>query len=141
MNVRKINQKGFTLLELMIVVAIVGILASIAIPAYQDYVKKGKAAEAPGALADLRVKMEQCFQDNRDYTACAAFCAPTSGAVNFAYKCTDQTATTYKIEATGDSAKGMSGFSYTVDQDNAKTSSYDGGTTVNCWVTSKSGSC
>ncbi|HAF00274.1 MAG TPA: pilus assembly protein PilE, partial [Methylophilaceae bacterium] len=67
--------------------------------------------------------------------------APTSGAVNFAYKCTDQTATTYKIEATGDSAKGMSGFSYTVDQDNAKTSSYDGGTTVNCWVTSKSGSC
>ncbi|HAF00275.1 MAG TPA: pilus assembly protein PilE, partial [Methylophilaceae bacterium] len=81
MNVRKINQKGFTLLELMIVVAIVGILASIAIPAYQDYVKKGKAAEAPGALADLRVKMEQCFQDNRDYTACAAFCAPTSGAV------------------------------------------------------------
>ena len=57
-------QKGFTLIELMIVVAIIGILASIAIPQYSDYVKRGKAAEATSNLATLRIKMEQCFQDN-----------------------------------------------------------------------------
>lgn len=136
------TQSGFTLVELMIVVAIIGILASIAIPSYQDYVKKGKAAEATGMLADLRIKMEQCFQDNRSYAACAAFCAPTTGAVNFSYACAAAPgALTYTINATGVAGKGMTGFAYSVNQDNAKTSTYDGVGPSACWRTSKSGSC
>ena len=77
MNTVKHLQKGFTLVELMIVVAIIGILASIVVPSYTDYVKRGKAAEATATLADLKNRMEQCFQDNRDYThaSCAALCA------------------------------------------------------------------
>jgi type IV pilus assembly protein PilE len=142
MYIKKKSQSGFTLMELMIVVAIIGILASIAVPAYQDYIKKGKAAEATGNLADLRIKMEQCYQDTRDYSSatCAAFCAPTTGAVNFTYQCTGVDATHYTIEAAGVAAKSMTGFAYSVNQDNAKTSTYNG-TTGNCWLTSKGGSC
>ena len=143
MKILKTPQKGFTLLELMIVVAVIGILASIALPGYNDYIKKGKAAEGPSNLADLRIKMEQCFQDNRDYTnaACDAFCAPASGAKYFTYSCTPaRTALTYTIAAAGVPAEGMTGFSYTVNQANAKTSQYDGGTAVTgCWANKKAG--
>ena len=142
MNKMKISQKGFTLIEIMIVVAIIGILASIALPNYQDYVKKGKAAEATSTLANLRIKMEQCFQDNRDYSvaACTAFC--TAAAGNFTYACSPaSTATTYKIVASGVAAKGMTNFSYSVDQSNGKTSNYDNSGSVNCWVSSKGASC
>jgi len=61
------TQKGFTLIELMIVVVVIGILASIGIPAYNDYVTRGKLVEATSALSDGRIKMEQYFQDNRTY--------------------------------------------------------------------------
>ncbi|MEQ1487675.1 MAG: type IV pilin protein [Methylotenera sp.] len=132
------NQKGFTLIEIMVVVAIVGILASIAMPSYTDYVKKGKAAEAPANLADLRVKMEQYYQDNRTYVG--GTCAPASGAKYFTYSCTTQTATAYTLHAAGKAAENMDAFDYTVDQDNAKTSTYDT-TTDDCWLTSKAGTC
>jgi type IV pilus assembly protein PilE len=143
MNTLKVAQKGFTLIELMIVVAIIGIIASIAIPSYTDYVKKGKAAEATSNLADLRVKMEQCFQDNRDYTnaACNAFCATPAGSKYFTYSCTVRTATTYQIAAAPATGQGMAGFEYTVNEANTKTSKYDGTTGASCWLTNKSGSC
>lgn len=133
------TQTGFTLLELMIVVAIIGIIASIALPAYTDYIKKGKAAEATATLADLRIKMEQCYQDTRDYTQCAAFCTPNSGDINFTYSCTPAaTANTFTLNAAG---KGdVSNFAYTVNESNDKTSTYDG-VSGNCWKTSKTSAC
>lgn len=59
---------GFTLIELMIVVAIIGILAAIAYPAYQDQVRKGKRAEGQAALLDMMAKQERFFTDNNSYT-------------------------------------------------------------------------
>lgn len=143
MNKFKATQNGFSLIELMIVVSIIGILASIAVPAYQEYVRKGRAAEATSNLADLRIKMEQCFQDTRAYNnaACEIFCAPTSGAVNFTYTCTDRTATTYTIAAAGVAGQGMSSFAFSVDQNNGKLSTYDGTSGTGCWLTAKGGSC
>jgi len=64
-------QSGFTLIEVMIVVAIVAILAAVALPSYADYVLRSKLTEAFNALSDSRVKMEQSYQDNRRYAKTA----------------------------------------------------------------------
>jgi len=136
-NLPRKAQQGFTLIELMIVVAIIGILASIAIPAYSDYVKRGKAAEATSTLANLRVQIEQYYQDNRTYVGFA--CNPTQKY--FTYSCTTQTATTYTLNAAGKSAQDMGSFEFTLNQANARTSKFDGTTGATCWLTSKGGSC
>lgn len=60
--------KGFTLIELVIVVAIVGILAAVAYPSYVEQVRKGKRADAQSALMDAVNRQEQYFLDNKTYT-------------------------------------------------------------------------
>jgi type IV pilus assembly protein PilE len=133
----KWNQKGFTLIEIMVVVAIIGILASIALPSYTNYVKKGKAAEATSTLATARVKMEQFFQDNRTYAG--GPCTTLAAGKYFTYACGAPDATTYKITATGTSD--MSNFSFDVNQANVKNSTYDGTAGSGCWLTGKGASC
>ncbi len=60
-------QKGFTLIEILIVVAIIGILASITIPMYQDYVTRSKNSAAMSDLKNLKSGMEAYFADNHRY--------------------------------------------------------------------------
>jgi type IV pilus assembly protein PilE len=138
--------KGFTLVELVIAVAIVSILAAVALPAYQDYIRRGKLAEAYTNLASQRVKMEQFYQDTRTYNNA---CQPNTVApkpadtVNFRYTCAiaDQT---YTVTATGLATGNLNGFVFTVDQNNNRaTTGVPAGWTssANCWIRHKDGSC
>lgn len=131
-------QKGFTLVELMIVVVVIGILSAIAFPAYQDYVKRGKLADAFGALSTWSLRMEQYNQDNRSYLS-GTNCGVTAPTANvFTLSCT-ATATTYTLTATGTGT--VSNFVYTLDQSGAKTSNTSWGSSTNCWVTKAGGAC
>ena len=62
------KSEGFTLIELMIAVAIIGILASIALPAYRDYVLASRRIDAKNALAEIRIKQEKYRGNNPSYT-------------------------------------------------------------------------
>lgn len=64
------NTKGFTLIELMIVVAIIGILAAIALPAYQGYTNKAKFTETVNSTASVKSAVEVCAQVNNALTNC-----------------------------------------------------------------------
>ncbi len=63
------RQSGFTLIEIMIVVLIVAILATVALPAYQDSVRKGRRASAQGFLLDVAQREQQYFIDGRTFTS------------------------------------------------------------------------
>lgn len=138
---------GFTLIELMIAVAIIAILVGVALPSYRDYIRRGQLPEAFGAMADYRVKLEQYFQDNRHYGKPADATCGTGGSVTpswtsftpngakyFTYSCVS-TVNGYLLTATGSSGQAV-GHIYTIDQDNAqKTVKFKGqDVSKNCWL-------
>ncbi len=65
-------KKGFSLLELMIVVAIIGILASISYPSYRDYVMRARRADGKSALLDVAQRVERFYSENNTYTGAGA---------------------------------------------------------------------
>jgi type IV pilus assembly protein PilE len=137
---------GFTLIELMVAVAIVGILSAVALPVYSAYVTRSRIPDATSTLASWQIRMEQRFQDNQTYyasngTSCGVT-TPTSGTY-FSYSCTITSSTAYVLTATGSGA--MSGFGYTINQDGTKTSTITAtgwaATSTSCWITNKGGAC
>ena len=144
---------GFTLIEVMITVAIVAILAAVAIPSYSDYLLRGRLVEGPNTLGSERVLMEQYFQDNRTYAdVSASILSPCSAtqlaALNatlkyFAVSCSKYDATSYTLVATGKTS--VNGATYTVNQTNSmattKLPTNWGSATYACWITRKGDSC
>jgi len=143
------QQKGVTLIELMVTLAIIAILAKMAMPAYSDYVKRSKIPQATNNLATMRVKLEQYFQDNRTYVgACAnGTIAPLPLPDNFTYSCPTLTATAYTVQASGNGS--MTSFIYTINESNDKKTigvptgwgSASPSSPIMCWVRNKGGAC
>lgn len=138
------KQRGFTLIELMIVLAVIVTLAMIALPSYSDYVTRSRFPEAQGALATGRVAAEQWFLDQRTYVG-----MPCPGeSSNFTYDCSNPaaTATTYTITAAGKDS--MAGFTFTINQLNARSTTVTGAPAAKgwqgnaaCWIIRKTGDC
>lgn len=68
MNRRNSSEGGFTLIEVMVVVVIIGILASVAYPSYQDVVRQTRRADGVSALSDVMARQERSFTDFNTYT-------------------------------------------------------------------------
>jgi type IV pilus assembly protein PilE len=140
--------RGFTLIEVMITIAIVAILASVALPSYRDYVIRGRLVDATNALSATRARMEQFYQDNRTYVG--GPCATSQTVKDFTVVCdatapaAAPTATTYTIRATGSAS--TNGFAFSINQDATQQttswpSSWGTAPSGNCWAVRKGDTC
>ena len=129
----------------MVVVAIIGILAAVALPAYSDYVIRGKIPDATSALSTKRAQLEQFFMDNRTYVGAPSCADDSTSSQYFDFSCpaANLTATTFKLQAAGKGT--MAGFNYTIDQSAAKASAITASgwaaESTSCWIIRKGGAC
>jgi type IV pilus assembly protein PilE len=113
------NTLGFTLIEIMIVVAIIGIIAAVAYPQYRDYVLRGQIQALTANMSKIKLRMEQRYADNRDYTT-GTLCAspvpqPDGTGDYFVINCTNPGGgQTFLLTGTGNGP--LNGFIYTIDQ-------------------------
>lgn len=135
------RERGFTLIEILVVVAIVGILSAIAVPAYQDYVIRARLTEAFSGLGSIPTAAEDYWNSSTPHTY-AGFDRMPPNSANFTYTMSGATASAYTVTATG--AGPVAGFVYTIDQNGnrATTSAPSGwGTSASCWIDRKGGQC
>ncbi|WP_068683258.1 MULTISPECIES: type IV pilin protein [unclassified Variovorax] len=145
------SSRGFTLIEVMITVAIVAVLAAIALPSYRDYVLRGHLVDAHNGLAAMRANMERFYQDNRTYNSVGTtFISPCLVDVNlrkvgtFTLSCDGTpTATAFVLQAVGSGT--TNGFTFKVDQQNQRSTTVTGvpgwSNCSNDWVTKKGQTC
>jgi len=147
-------QAGVTLIELLIVIAIIGIISAIALPAYRDYVIRGKLTDSQASLGATRTRLEQYYQDNRSYPAeCGgtaaglpAFTIATSDYFTYGCAAGATAGQTFVLTATGVTGAGTGGFTFTVNEQGdrnttAVPSSEGWSTKSGCWITKKPNVC
>ncbi len=142
---------GFTLIEVMIVVAIIALLAVVAVPSYRDYILRGQLVDSSNLLSTGSANMERYFGDNRTYAAVGTNNPPCSAAIavaqrsqgSFVLSCV-ATATGYTLTTTGSGT--TAAFSYTLDQLGNRSTTITAGPTgwassATCWIVKKGQAC
>jgi prepilin-type N-terminal cleavage/methylation domain-containing protein len=147
---RRFATSGFTLIEVMVVVAIVAILSAIAVPAYRDYIVRGQLADARNLMSGTAAQLEQFYQDNRSYANAAGVCGVVMpGNSRFTFTCALTGVAPvpanqgFTVTATGVGT--TAGFVFTIDQRRRQaTTSLPAGWgayPATCWVAKKGETC
>jgi type IV pilus assembly protein PilE len=136
------RQKGFTLIEIMIAVVIIGILTAVAVPAYSEHVTRTRLAEAFAGLSGMQPSAEQFWANNRSY---AGFDRLPPDTANFTYALSNASASAYTVTATGIGL--AAGFKFTIDESGKRVTTAVPATPTgwltktDCWVDRKGGQC
>lgn len=141
----KHRARGFTLIELMVTVAIIGILMAVAIPAYGNYVIRARTTEAFTAIGGFQPAAEQYWANKRTFAGVGE--RKPANTPNFSYAVSGDTDSAYLLTATG--INKMAGLVYTIDQSGNKKTTVVAGSTAfagwtgndTCWVDRKGGLC
>jgi type IV pilus assembly protein PilE len=147
---RRARARGFTLIELMVAVAIVAILAALAYPSYRNYVLRGQLVDATNGLSSLRANMERYYQDNRTYASVGGFISPCLATAStlvvgsFQLSCTTTpTATAFQLQAVGSGS--TNGFTFFVNQTGTQWTTVTGvsgwSNCATAWVTKAGQTC
>jgi type IV pilus assembly protein PilE len=137
------RSNGFTFVELLFTMTIAGVLASVAMPSYNDYMARGRITAAVAHLAVSQLQMQQYFQNSRSYVGAPACATDTTSSSHFDFSCPVQEDFHFVAQAIG---KGpMAGFTLAVDDAGvARTVGVPTGWRMpsrNCWVLRRDGSC
>ncbi|PAV48170.1 pilus assembly protein PilE [Pseudomonas sp. HAR-UPW-AIA-41] len=130
----KRHMAGFTLIELMIVVAIIGIISAIAYPSYQEYVLRGNRSEGQAFLNDAAARQERYYAQNNTYADTAAklgYANNNSSSSKYTLAISNVSATTYTLTATPAQTDSKCG-NLTLNQAGTKGES-GSGTLADCW--------
>jgi len=138
---RRKNDKGFTLIELMITIGIIGILLAVAIPSYSSYLKESRRTDAVVVLLEIAGEQERFFAENNNYAATMADLGYGTGTQNsyasqeghYNVSVSAQTARTYTLTATPVANGAQAGDAcgnFSVTSSGGRSVS---GTATNCW--------